>query len=241
MISSIKKKIIKFVDSRLDLLAIKQQTHFDYQYISQLFKGDIFVPLTKFSLSPTSISHILNEILFHDRKRILEFGSGASTLYIAKLIKQMGLETVFYSVESSREWAIEMRRQIRLCELEQFVKIIEAPIVPVLSKYSFKKQVTWYDADCLHSLLNNSTKFDLVIIDGPVGNSTPFARYSAVPFLQQKLSGNFIIFLDDADRFEEEQILQEWQNVLKCNINKYGRYATLSHNPKYEVKPFQIQ
>lgn len=241
MIEKIQKKIRRILDVRIDFLIEKQQINFDYNYISQLFKEkDLFIPLTEWSLSPKTIAHVLNEIIIHKRKSIIEFGSGASTIYIAKLIKSMNLECMFFSVESNSEWAAEMSRQLKLHRLEEYVVIIQAPLTPVPEHLSCKEQKIWYDADSIQLAIKGAPLFDLVIIDGPAGNSTPFARFSAIPFLEKNLASSFSLFLDDIGRNHELQIIKEWQNILKCEIEYLNRYAVLHQNTRFRVNPFRL-
>ena len=48
-----------------------------------------YVPWTSSAMTPNAVVHILNEIIINNRTRILELGMGLSTLYIAKLAKEL--------------------------------------------------------------------------------------------------------------------------------------------------------
>jgi predicted O-methyltransferase YrrM len=47
---------------------------------------------------------MLNDIVINDRKSIIEFGSGLSTIMIGRLIKKNGLDTRVLPVEHDEEW-----------------------------------------------------------------------------------------------------------------------------------------
>lgn len=244
MIKRIKNKLKRIVDSRVKLIKnqqrLNEQTTFSYSQISQLFKGDSFIPFTHWTISPSTILHVLNDITINNRRSIIEFGSGASTFYIAKLLKTLEINATFFAVESDEKWAVELERQIKIYKLEEYVKIIHAPLNSVSDEILFKDQTLWYDENILNNELIDIKEFDLVLIDGPFGGSTPYARYSAVPFLKVKLAKNFSIFLDDIKRFHEMEIVAEWKDKLDCEVKYIERYAVLSNSKNYDVKPFQL-
>src|SRR5690606_13337464 len=135
MINRFKKRIKNFADSRIKLVKdqqrANQQVNFDFSQITQLFKEDTFIPLSAWAISPSTILHFLNDIIINKRKNIIEFGLGASTFYIAKLLKVLKLEAVFFSVESDEKWVKELRRQLQVYQLDHYVNIIHAPLVKV--------------------------------------------------------------------------------------------------------------
>src|SRR5690554_4806588 len=97
MMSSLKKKIKDFVDKKVKEVKThqsqSQQASLDYAQLSRLFPESNFIPFTTWTISPSVILHILNDIVINNRSNIIEFGSGASTLYIAKLIQTLKLDT----------------------------------------------------------------------------------------------------------------------------------------------------
>lgn len=244
MIKKIKNKIKRFVDIRVRLLRDQQhrnqQIVFNYNQLNQLFSEDSFIPFSAWAISPSTILHVLNDISINKRKRIIEFGSGASTLYIAKLLKVLKSDAVFYSVESDKQWAIDLEKQLELYNISGFVRIIYAPITKVSEMYSFKEQETWYDTEILEKALDSQKEFDLVLVDGPFGGSTPYARYSAIPFLEKCLSKQASIFLDDIQRNDETEILKEWEKLLGQNSIINERYACITKQSGFDVSPFQL-
>ncbi|MCP9198320.1 class I SAM-dependent methyltransferase [Gramella sp. GC03-9] len=244
MIKKLKSKIKRFVDLRVKLIKdqqrLNQQTILNYQQISQLFNQDSFVPFTAWAISPTTVLHVLNEIVVNNRKVVVEFGAGASTFYIAKVIKVLDLKTKFYAVESNEEWARELQRQLKLYGLENFVEIIVAPLSNVPENYAFKQQHSWYDTKILESRLKDVQEVDLILVDGPPGGSSPYARFSALPYLLNKLASEFVVFLDDVERAYEKEVAKQWHKKLKCNAKFYERYVVLSNREGFDVTPFQL-
>ena len=244
MIIKIKNKLKNFVDSKVSLLKthqhLLQQTNFNYNQISHLFKEDSFIPFSAWAISPSTILHVLNDITLNKRQNVIEFGAGASTFYIAKLIKVLDLNTVFYSIESDKYWAEEIQNQIQILKIEDFVKVIYAPLTPISGNIALRNQKKWYDPNLLEEKLPKKISFDLLLVDGPFGGSSPFARYSAVPFLKSKLAANFSIFLDDVNRPDEQEIIREWSEFLDCEIQFKERYGVISNSRNFNVTPFRI-
>lgn len=245
MINKLKKRIKFLIDRRLELIINEQrlndQTHFNYSQLSQLFSEDSFIPFSAWSISPNTILHVLNDISINKRESIIEFGSGTSTFYIAKLLKVLKIDAVFYSIESDENWAREMQRLLGIYRLEQHVKIIYAPLKDTSKSLLYKGQKKWYSTNILHKKLEGTTHFDLVLVDGPFGGSTPYARYSAVPFLQEKLTSNCSIYLDDINRPHEKEIAKEWKSFLKSEISFIDRYALIKTEAHFDVTPFQLR
>lgn len=208
------------------------------QHLLNLLGSGSYLPQTEMTMSPVTVCHILNEIIINKRKNIIEFGSGNSTVYIAKIIKSLGLQAKFYSVDSDAVWISNVTESLAGIRVQDAVEFIYVPVteteqyVSVLAP-SFK----WYDAGALQQR-TLSEKFDLVIVDGPTGNLCPFSRYPAIPFLLNNLADSYSIFLDDVGRSDEEKILKAWADLLKQNIIEQNiRYACISKNAGFITKP----
>lgn len=244
MIDRLKNEIKRFVDTRVRLIKnqqrLNEQVSFNYNQLCQLFKEESFIPFSAWAISPSTILHVLNDIVLNDRKKIIEFGSGASTFYIAKLLKILHIKAVFYSIESDKEWFLQMKKQLELHRLKDYVKLIHAPQTGIVENLRLSGQKTWYDVEILTTELDEKD-FDLILVDGPFGGSTKFARYSAVPFLKSRIAQNFSVFLDDVNRRDERGISEEWENILQCKARYIERYAVFCTSKSFDVAPFQMQ
>ena len=240
----LKKRIKDYVDQRVKEVkkhqTQTQQVALDYAQISKLFSHSSFIPYTGWSISPSVILHILNDIVINKRQNIIEFGSGASTLYIAKLIQTLNLTAKFYSVESSMEWLNKMKAELTLYELEDVVTLIHAPIKDAPKDICLNDQQLWYSAENIINTLGNDQELDLVIVDGPFGGSTPYARYSAIPFLKSRLSKSFGVFLDDSQRKEERMIATQWAALLGIKPRYINRYAYFTSDTLFETAPYNV-
>lgn len=244
MLFNLKNRIKKIIEQKVHEIKRHQnhtqQIALDYAQISKLFPESNFIPFTSWSISPTVILHILNDISINKRRNIIEFGSGASTLYIAKLIETLKLDAKFYSVESNEEWFFRMKEQLAVYNLGEIVTLIYAPLKNVENEFNLKDQELWYDTEIISSAIDDTQYMDLIIVDGPYGGSTPYARYSAIPFLQNRLSKNFSIFLDDAHREHEDQIAMEWSKLLNLKSEKFKGYVYFSTNTSFTTSLYKL-
>lgn len=244
MIFDYKRRINYFVDKKVKELKKhqnqSQQVVLDHAQISNLFLESHFIPFTSWSISPSVILHILNDIVINERSKIIEFGSGASTLYIARLIQTLKLQVEFISVESNEKWFYKMKRELELYNLSHIVSLIYAPLVAAPEEVCLRSQKLWYDTNKINPFIENLVDIDLIIVDGPFGGSTPHARYSAIPFLFPKLGKNLGIFLDDTHRAEEGEIAEEWAKKTGLKLQKLQRYSYLSSDEDFITAPYKI-
>lgn len=232
MLNSIKKFKQHLREEKLIL-----QEGFALQQIQKLFESPFFIPVTRWSISPSAILSALNDITINNRKSIVEFGTGVSTLYIAKLIHTLDLDVQFRSVDSNRDWLEKMRGYLVKYGLDSKVQLIYAPIADTNGRHSHKGQTQWYDMTILDDALSG-VSVDMILVDGPFAALTPFARYSAVPFLKDKLASSFSVFLDDIGRAEEYEILAEWHRLLQCKKQTFNhRFAKLHTESDYIATP----
>ncbi|WP_339916366.1 class I SAM-dependent methyltransferase [Yeosuana marina] len=231
-------RLLRRLEKKVDLNYQLNEDSLALNQLLRLFDNNIFVPLTKWSISPKEVLHICNDLVINKRTNIIEFGCGFSTLCIAQLLKNNRIKASFVTIDNDIEWTKELTKILKRLNLEEFVKIIVAPISEVEKSISKNEQELWYDFNILNNELINISNFDLVIVDGPIGAITPYARYSAVPFLKEKLSDNYAIFLDDTHRDIEFEIAHEWHKSLGGEIKGYNRYYCLTNKNNFNVSPF---
>lgn len=222
-------------------IALKNdQIQFDLLQINQLFDSGEYIPFTRWSISPSAIAHILNDIVYNSRTNIIEFGSGASTFYIAKLIKKLELEATLVSIESNETWKKKIEELLDNYGLEKYVKVVLAPISEVPKEISFGDDGKWYDCEVLKKDLNFDRPFDLVIVDGPWGGLCKYSRYPAVPFLKSNLVKEFTVFLDDTYRSDEKEILSLWSEMLNFNPVSFNKYSIFSNNNDFKLESLPL-
>ncbi|RLD60936.1 MAG: hypothetical protein DRI95_14815 [Bacteroidetes bacterium] len=235
---SIKIKKLFRLYSRVERIGMYSQEQMAYQQLQRLSFNHAFLPVTVMSMSFTATLHILNEIVINEKKSIIEFGSGISTVYIAKLLKELDCNCNFYSVDTSKEWIDKMKQILEKESLLDKVIFIEAGIKDIPNSLRYKDQTKWYDIDLINKGLKNAPDFDLVIVDGPNGWTCPYARNSAIPFLKGRTTDSVTIFLDDTKRPSEKEILINWKSMLNMDVENYSRYSIMYKPGMFTAEPF---
>jgi len=169
------------------------------------------LPPTKgWAASPDFLLKIAETINEHSPKIIVEASSGASTIVSAYMLKKKGGGKV-YSLEHDSHYAEKTRKMIDKHGLNDYVKIINAP----LKEYNIgDSKWKWYET----IMLNEISKIELLIIDGPPHNTQKLARYPAIPLLDEKMAEEAIFILDDASRKDEKKIVKNWEQNYKYKM-----------------------
>ncbi|MER8423312.1 class I SAM-dependent methyltransferase [Mesorhizobium sp. M1403] len=183
-----------------------------------------YLPWSDASLLPSALQVVLNEIEINSRKTIVEFGSGISTIYIAKVLSRVGGRIV--SFESDVEWATFVEDRLSALNLSEFVSVVRAPLGP--SKLS-RNNLNWYDQGIVASALEDLS-IDCVLIDGPPAYEVGYemARYPALPALKEHLAQDYVVFLDDIHRAGEQKILQLWSDQFGIKFLRYFSKGNIS-------------
>ena len=133
---------------------------------------------------------------------ILECSCGTSTVVLARCA-QLNSHGHIYSLESDPKFAEITRQELCRHGLESFATILYAP----LTQHDIDDVIRqWYSLDTLPDF-----PIDMLVIDGPPSISDPLARFPAGPMLIGRMTKGGAIFLDDADRLGEREIVSRWQ------------------------------
>ncbi|MCU0841199.1 MAG: class I SAM-dependent methyltransferase [Thiobacillaceae bacterium] len=133
---------------------------------------------------------------------IVECGSGLSTLMLARCCALNGAGQV-HSLESGASFAAETRAELARYGLDGLATVLDAPLV---TRTLQGRRHAWYDLNDLPL-----RPIDMLVVDGPPGFLQPLARYPALPLLRERLAPGCVIFLDDAARPDERQIVALWR------------------------------
>ncbi|GAB3219691.1 hypothetical protein J0A67_04880 [Algoriphagus aestuariicola] len=184
-----------------------------------------FVPDTSFSMSYQAIQHILNDILVSKPKRILEFGTGISTVIISNFLRKNSLDTSFISVDNDLNWVNLIENHIS----DSKKGIIFPFELKINSEFSLGNSGTWYDIPDDHLITQEG--FDLIIVDGPFGGICKHSRYGALKFLKKfdLINQKTIVFVDDTNRPDELFLIDSLFSELGFTERKdFMRYSRLS-------------
>lgn len=159
------------------------------------------LPMRGWAVQPDIVLELIYHVGAERPEVIVECGSGVSTVALARCVQMNGIGHVF-SLEHLPEIADKTRQELARHGLASFATVFTSPLQP----YEINcEQWLWYSLDSLRPY-----KIDLLVIDGPPGNTCHLARYPAGPLLFKYLSTHAAVFLDDASRSEEREIVKRW-------------------------------
>lgn len=143
---------------------------------------------------------LARQVLAQKPELVVEFGSGVSTVIIARCLQLNGRGRLL-SFDHDEGFAELTRRRLRRGGVAAEVRA--APLRPGLAGYGG----SWYD----HGALPDG--IDLLVIDGPQAwrQGQEESRGSAAPAAFGKLAPGAIVLLDDAARPGEQRVAARWR------------------------------
>ena len=151
--------------------------------------------------------------LIRDKRpaRVLELGSGLSTLVMAHALEQNQEGGEIVSLESHPHFSGLTRRQLAEQGLEGRARVLDAP----LQKQNVSgRQGLWYALSPLEGLAD----VELLFVDGP-GNRE---RVMALFLLHGSLAATADIVVDDVDRPETRRMLDQWLDAFPGQLHRSG-------------------
>ena len=176
-------------------------------------------------VSPDFGLYLVELVALNDYDLIIEFGSGISTVIVAKALATMASRedgrapTRFVSFEHLEPYYRQTRAHLQQVGLADNVQLVLAPLQDWLAPNGN----TYAYYDCQAVLANLAQQYAggvrrvLAIIDGPPAVTGKHARYPAGPLVVQHFVGARIdLVLDDYIREDEKEIAQLWQGELQA-------------------------
>jgi predicted O-methyltransferase YrrM len=142
---------------------------------------------------------------------VVECGSGSSTVVSAACLARLGSGTVV-SLDHDAVYAETTRKALQARGLAEIASVVTAPLIEVDVD---GERGLWYDFDPA----SLTADIDLLIVDGPPANLGPLARYPAVLRLQNRLSAQCVILMDDGARPDETAIAQRWASIVGADLS----------------------
>ena len=173
-----------------------------YQSLEKSLGFDKALPVTEhWSAAPDFLNIISDYCLANKPRVIVECSSGISSLVLSQCC-QLNQVGHVYSLENGEEFVTQTSQQLAEFGLSEYCDVIHAPLQDVqLNNTSFQ----WYSLNNLPEL-----KIDMLVIDGPPGFLQKHSRYPALPMLNEILGKHSAVFLDDAAREDEQELVRRW-------------------------------
>ena len=186
-----------------------------------------FVAWTSSALRPGAVASIVNDIVINQRRQVVEFGSGISTLAIARHLPDATYSCI--SFEHDADWAKTVNTMLDNEGIGTHCRVVHAPLRP--SDHSIDGS-DWYDVDIVRNKLRG-LNINLVLCDGPLADNPALtlSRYPAIPEIREHLAKDYAVYLDDIDRRGERKIARRWGQLLDVRFNEQlvrGSFAVAS-------------
>ena len=183
-----------------------------------------YLPWGSGAMRPAGLVTVCNEVVLNGRRRIVELGSGVSTVLLARLLTQRPPAGGFLmaAVEHDAVWARWVSEQLDREGIGTDVTIVRAPLVP---HPRAERGLRWYDEAALAERLREALRadpIDLLVVDGPPAHAAGhgLARYPALPVLADHLAPDSTVVLDDAERPGEREVLRRWERETGLGFDR---------------------
>ncbi|MCD8570242.1 MAG: hypothetical protein LRY76_01680 [Alphaproteobacteria bacterium] len=218
--------------------AFAPKTNFDVHWLEDLkAQNEIMNSLSNdyvFSsatMEPEALLFLLEAIRMFQPQRILELGTGLSTLILSHaqsqiLSKDNGKKPAFVTIDQSEDHSASVMERAKNAGVAKFI----APLVFPLCRYRIgdefdldEKAMGCYDFDekKLHKAMGG-VKPDMIIIDGPadekVMSNASFAKVLALPILSTLTAPGALIFMHNAYADPEIFAMEQWRDSGAANI-----------------------
>lgn len=218
--TQINKNLPVLIKKELDAKLNKSVRHVEafisiQQYLTH---GDCITGFHGWPISPDMGVFLLEKIRERNYDAIIEFGSGVSTLLIAKGLMAFNLfkdneDKCFISFDHDEYYFTNTQSLLAYHGVESMVDLYLTPLKEWSDCTGCYKYYSCEDVLIeLAKRIQDGSKRLLVLVDGPPGNTCANARYPALPFMSHFISNHEIDWvLDDAYRDEEKLTAELWK------------------------------
>ena len=149
---------------------------------------------------------------YFNPKNILELGMGQTTKLTSQYAQNKNKEALVQIIEHDEEWIKYFSSQFENSEnVKTYKKDLETFTI-------YNSQNDRY-SDLQDVIINN--KYNLIIVDGPIGANKQYPRTNVVDLIPNNLAEDFIIILDDVNREGEKNTADLIFTTLEKNNIKY--------------------
>ena len=173
-----------------------------YQSLEKSLGFEQALPVTKDWSAAADFLEVIRDYCIQNKpKVIVECSSGTSSLVLSRCC-QLNQYGHVYSLENGQQFVEQTRQQIDNFSLSDYCDVVHAPLKDIrLGDEGFQ----WYGLSDFPV-----DEIDLLVIDGPPGYIQKHSRYPALPLLCDQLADQCVVFLDDAARDDEQELVQRW-------------------------------
>jgi predicted O-methyltransferase YrrM len=173
----------------------------------------VYMPVSDYTMKPNNLMILEATFLSKKPNLTLELGSGLSTHLLSSLVKNENKGRVV-TFDHDLEWIKLTQLYLKHNGLAELSEIIHVPLV----KHD-NKNYEWYDYKAHQEKISD---IDLLVVDGPPSVFNEMIREGALTYLYDLLNDDAVIFIDDAARKGERQIVANWlKQYPQLKIHKF--------------------
>jgi len=184
-----------------------------YQSLCDRLNLNQGLPYTKdWSAAADFLELIVDHALQEKPEVVVECSSGLTTLMLARCCQMNGQGHV-YSLENGAEYAQATRDALAHYGLSETATVLNAPLIDI---FLGEREFQWYSVEDL-----SADQIDMLVIDGPPGFIQIHSRYPALPVLMDKFADVCEVYLDDAGRDQERELVAQWLHDFSMLIHDF--------------------
>jgi len=176
-------------------------------------------PSGDWALDVQPLLRVLDLLKVSAATNVLELGSGTSTLWIAYALERSGGHLT--SIDHSEVYGGRTRAEL---ERHQLLSVAEVRLAPLRPLTLAGGMWNWYDP----TVFDDLSDIDMLLVDGPPGNTGPLSRLPALGVLATRLSPGAFVVLDDAQRPDEIATVEHWLKDFPDFVLMEGVAPTLA-------------
>ncbi len=162
------------------------------------------VKLTRWSLDVDSINWLIDFVGALKHKRVLEFGSGTSSIVFANIcVNGAGTSPAIVSLEQDKDYAEQSQELIKRNGFQNDVLVVHCPLGE--REHELGKITGYNVTEKTFQKLPKNWKADILFVDGPATDG--WGRLPAIVDCMDYLEDDCILIMDDALRDDELKIV----------------------------------
>lgn len=171
-----------------------------WQVLRPLLDAGGYLPWSSGAMRSAGLVVVCNEIVHGRRERVVECGSGVSTVLLARLLRDRGAGSVV-AIEHDADWAGLVEELLQREGLGDVARVVHAPL---------EGEPLWYARSALDA---TPGEIDLLLVDGPPadGPGEGLRRAPALGAFEPRLAERATVILDDVQRPGEREVFAGWE------------------------------
>lgn len=179
-----------------------------WQHLMDYRGSQTYLPWSSYAMGGEALVLVVNEIMRSGPGLVVELGSGISTLELARALRRRGRGHLV-TFDHDAAWCELITRRAGEEGLSDLVTVVHAPLEDLeLAGQNYR----WYSPAAVERTIQNRP-IDILLVDGPPGQTCRRARYPAIPVLGPSIGPGTVVFVDDAERTDEQSIIRDWSDA----------------------------